>query len=192
MKRPVLISICIITIMLFCFPLFAQEQLMTKLFFDNWLRKATSPLEEQIRQLQAAYAGMEQTAREIRSRLSTEIKVIIGQTTAYIEGKPTPIDVAPLISNGRTMVPVRFIGETFGARFSWDEKTQKVTYTMDDLIIELFIGKTAVRVNEKNVTIDAAPVILNGRTMVPVRFVGQHMGASFEWDGEQQAVTIFR
>lgn len=192
MKRPVFISICIIIVFLFGFPLFAEEQLMTKLFFDNWLKRTTSPLEEQIKQLRTAYAGLEQDTLRLKSQVCTEIKVIIGQTTAYIDGKPTPIDVAPAISNGRTMVPVRFIGEAFGARFSWDEKLRQVTYDLDGLKIELSIDKTVVRVNGRNETIDAAPIIVKGRTMVPVRFVGSHMGASFEWDGQQQMVTIFR
>ena len=192
MKKPVLISLCVMTAFLFCLPLFAGEQLMTRLFFDNWLQKATSPLEERIRQLQSEYAGLEEAARRLRSEACTEIKVIVGQTTAYLEGQPIPIDAAPIISNGRTMVPVRFIGEAFGAKFSWDEKTRRVTYTIDGLKIELTIGKTEVKVNEKSGSIDAAPVIVNGRTMVPIRFIGQYMDASFEWDGERQAVTIFR
>lgn len=194
MKRPVIISIsiCAIAVFLCAFPLQAEEQLMTKLFFDNWLKRATSPLEERLGQLRADYASLEQTARELRSLVSTEIKVIIGQTTAYIDGKPTLLDAAPVIINGRTMVPVKFIGEAFGARFSWDEKLRRVTYDLEGRMIELFIGKTEVKVNGKAAVLDAAPVIVNGRTLVPVRFLGSYMEASFDWDAARQMVTIFR
>ena len=194
MKRPVIISIsiCAIAVLLCAFPLQAEEQLMTKLFFDNWLKRATSPLEERLGQLRADYASLEQTARELRRLVSTEIKVIIGQTTAYIDGKPTLLDVAPVIINGRTMVPVKFIGEAFGARFSWDEKLRRVTYDLEGRMIELFIGKTEVKVNGKAAVLDAAPVIVNGRTLVPVRFLGSYMEASFDWDAGLQMVTIFR
>lgn len=192
MKRPVFISICVMAVFLFALPLWAEEQLMTKLFFENWLKRATAPLEEQIERLRADYAALEQGARQLKSQVYTEIKVIIGQTTAYIDGQAVTLDVPPAVIAGRTMVPVKFIGETFGARFSWDEKLRRVTYDLEGLIIELFIGQTTVKVNGRNEPIDIAPVIVNGRTMVPVRFIGSHLGASFEWDGQRQMVTIFR
>jgi hypothetical protein len=165
---------------------------MTKLFFDNWLHATTKPLEQQIDQLQTVLAEMDRTVKEIRSSLTTEIKVVIGQKKAWIDGNATALDVAPIINNNRTMVPVRFIGERFGAKFAWDETTRKVTYTLDSLTIELYIDKKTARVRGKEVTLDAPPFIVEGRTMVPLRFVGEYMEASFEWDGVTQTVTIFR
>lgn len=174
------------------FSLRAQEQLMTKLFFNKWLDNALSPISQQISQLQDTLAEIEQKVKTLRSQLLTEIKVTIGQTAASIGGKPATLDVAPLISDGRTMVPVRFIGEVFGAQFSWDDKTRTVTCSLGDVSINLVIGEKTARVNGSPVSLDAAPVIVNGRTLVPLRFIGESLGAAFEWDAQQQTATIFR
>jgi len=173
-------------------PLQAEEQLLTKIFFDNWLKTATTPLENQINSLRIALAEMEKSVRELKRQLVTEIKVTIGQNWALIDGEKVNLDVSPILNNNRTMVPVRFIGEAFGAEFAWDAEARKVTYTLDDVVIEVFIGKKTARLNGQAITLDAEPVIINGRTLVPLRFVGQYMGATFEWDGATQTATIFR
>lgn len=187
-----IISSVAIFLLLFALPLLAEEQLMTKIFFDNWLKNATAPLETQINSLKGTMAGLEQSTRELKRHLLTEIKITIGQNWAVIDGNSVPIDVPASLKNNRTMVPVRFIGEVFGAQFSWDDKTRKVTYTLDDVKIELFIGKKTAKLNGKAITLDAEPEVSNGRTLVPLRFVGQYMGATFQWDGAQQTATILQ
>ncbi|PKM90113.1 MAG: hypothetical protein CVU87_03165 [Firmicutes bacterium HGW-Firmicutes-12] len=186
------IVIIVFMAFLFSMPLLAEEQLMTKHFFDNWLPAATKPVEQQIDQLKTAISEMDRAVREMRSSLTTEIKVVIGQTKAWIDGNVAVLDVAPVINNNRTMVPVRFIGECMGAEFAWDGNTRKVTYTLNSLTIELYIDKKTAKVRGKEVALDAPPFIIEGRTMVPLRFVGQYMEASFEWDSANQTVTIFR
>jgi hypothetical protein len=170
--------------------LLAEEQLMTKLFFDNYLQKSIQPLEQSISQLKQQYAAMEKELAQIKASLLTEIEVVIGQKTARIDGRTAQLDVAPLIINNRTMVPVRFIGEAFGASFAWDEATRKVTFQVRGREIVLFIDQKKARVNGSTVTLDTAPVIVNGRTLVPLRFVGEHMGATVDWDGATQTVKI--
>lgn len=174
----------------FSCPLLAEEQLMTKMFFDNWLKNATRPLESNIMQLKTTYAAMEKDVEEIRKLMQTEIKVAIGQRTAYIDGQAVSLDVAPIIINGRTMVPVRFIGEAFGAEFLWDGATRKVTYLQGKNKIEIYVDKQLATVNGKNIILDTAPLILEGRTLVPLRFVSEHMDALVEWDGQTQTVMI--
>lgn len=186
------ISTIIIISFFFGLPILAEEQLMTKHYFDNWLPTATAPLELQMQQLKKAFSEMEAAVKEIRSYLTTEIKLVIGQFDAQIDGQAAKLDVAPVIMNNRTMVPVRFIGEAFGAQFTWDEKTRKVTYTLGELKIELYIENKTAKVNGKQVTLDAPPYIVQGRTMVPLRFVGEYMEADFEWDSATQTVSVYR
>jgi len=178
--------------LLLAMPLLAEEQLMTKIFFDNWLKTATAPLETQINSLKGTIEGLEQSTRELKRQLLTEIRITIGQNWAEIDGNSVPLEVPASLKNNRTMVPVRFIGEAFGAQFAWDDKARKVTYTLDDVKIELFIGKKTAKLNGKNITLDAEPEVSNGRTLVPLRFVGQYMGATFQWDGAQQTATIIQ
>ncbi len=189
MKNKVAIAICLLALFI-SFPLLAEEQLMTKLYFDNWLKTATSPLEQQINRIQTALTELNKAAAELKQELFTEVKVVIGQKSALIDGKPVAMDVAPIIKEGRTMVPVRFIGEAFGAQLSWDPAVRKVTYVLEDVKIELTIGAKEARVNGQKVDLDAEPIIVNERTLVPLRFVGQHLNAAFEWDAVSGTVTI--
>ena len=191
MKKHVIAVLCLAFVMLNA-PAGAEEQLMTKLYFHNWLNNATTPLKEKISALQTSFSQMENNIQRLRSQLTTTLKVTIGQKSAVIDDEIFQLDAAPLNQNGRTMVPVRFVGEAFGAGFSWDDKTRKVTYTLDNLKIELYIGKTKAYVNGKSVTLDAAPLISEGRTLVPLRFVGESLGAKLEWDNTSQTATIYR
>lgn len=182
----------VLVLLLAAMPLLAEEQLMTKIFFDNWLKNTTVPLELQITGLKNTLSGLEQTVAELKRQLVTEIKVTIGKNTALMDGRPVALEVPPILQNNRTMVPVRFIGEAFGAKFAWDDKSRKVTFTLDDVVIDLFIGKKTALLNGKSISLDTEPLIINGRTLVPLRFVGQYMGAEFQWDGTQQTATILR
>lgn len=173
-------------------PIYAEEQLLTKLYFDNWLRNITTPLETQINGLQTTYGSMDATLRQLKKQLLTVVKITIGSKTAFIDDSAAALDVAPAINKNRTMVPVRFIGEIFGAQFSWDGKLRKVTFALDDVTIELYIDNKTAKVNGKAVALDSEPIIVDGRTMVPLRFVGQYMGATFDWDGQTQTATIYR
>lgn len=191
MKRPVILAACL-ALFLWTGPLPAVEELMTKLAFDNWLRNATGPLETNIARLSSSYTEMAQTAERLKKQLITEILVTIGQNTAIIDGKQVPLDTAPVIQTGRTFVPVRFVGEAFGAQFSWDAKTKKVTFILDDTKAELYIGKKTAKINGRSVTLAAAPFLTDGRTMVPLRFLSEAMGAQLSWDENTQTVTINR
>lgn len=188
MKKNTIVIFCIL--LLVSLPLWAAEELMTKLYFDNWLRTTTAPLEQQIAGVKATYDNMEKTLREIRSQFGVEIVTSIGKKIAHIDGQPVELDVPPLIINGRTMVPVRFIGETLGAQFDWDKITKKVTCIYGNLTMELFVDQKMAKVGATAVTLDAPPVIKDGRTLVPLRFIGEQLGAEFAWNATTKTVTI--
>jgi len=176
--------------LLLSLPLLAGEEVMTKLFFDKWLVNTTRPLERQIDNLTVTYRALEKELAALRELLGTEIKVSIGEHTAYLDGQAVLLDTAPMINNGRTMVPVRFIGEALGANFLWEEETRKVSYIYQDLLLEIFIDQKQALVNKQPITLDTPPFILNGRTLVPLRFIGEHLGASVVWDEATRTVTI--
>lgn len=92
-------------------------------------------------------------------------------------------DVAPVIVDNRTMVPIRVITETLGGTAHWNANTRTVTLNMDGKTLTMTIGQTISG-------FDAAPIILNDRTYVPVRYVAERLGASVEWVGESQQIII--
>ncbi|MBQ4556730.1 MAG: hypothetical protein IJA60_03675 [Clostridia bacterium] len=126
------------------------------------------------------------------SKKSNDKRIImtIGCTDATVFGKDAETDVPPIIVKSRTMLPARFVAENLGAAVEWDASTRKVTIIGTDVKIELYIDKTSAYVNGKAITLDCAPFIKGNRTYLPVRFIAESLGASVEWNGENQQAII--
>jgi len=126
---------------------------------------------------------------------STTIILQIGSKNMYVNGKLVVLDSAPIIRNDRTLLPIRFVAEALGAQVGWDDTTKKVTIQDSNTKIEMWINKPTAIVNGKAVYIDPAnhnvvPIIVNARTMLPVRFVAESLGAQVEWDKAPQKITV--
>jgi len=123
---------------------------------------------------------------------SIVIKLKIGDENAYVNDVLHKLDVPPFIdkTTGRTMVPLRFIGEALLAEVLWDPTERKVTYKLEGRVIELWIDMKMARVNGNPVEVDPPPRIVNGRTVVPLRFVSENLGAEVAWDEKTQTITI--
>ena len=107
----------------------------------------------------------------------------ISDVGVYIDGIEVDFpDTKPYISNSRTLVPARFVVEQLGASIDWDNDTGTVSINKGEDRITLIIGSTDVVRNGVSSTIDVAPVIIDSRTMVPLRFVSEQFGAVVEWD----------
>ncbi len=118
------------------------------------------------------------------------IILYIGKTNAEINGMPVTLDVPPRIMNGRTMIPLRFVGEAMGAEIEWEGTEQKITFTLYGKEIILRVGANTALVNGEPVALDTPPTIIDGRTLVPVRFVSENLGARVDWQGDLQRITI--
>lgn len=103
---------------------------------------------------------------------------------------PYLLEASPMIQEGRTFVPVRFISEVIGASVQWDSYEKKVTILKDSTKIELWLDRKTVRVNGKESIIDAAPFVSNGRTLVPLRFIVEPLGAAIKWNQQEQTIDL--
>ncbi|MBP1994796.1 N-acetylmuramoyl-L-alanine amidase family protein [Paenibacillus eucommiae] len=110
----------------------------------------------------------------------------------FMDGKELNPEVAPLIKNDNTLVPVRIIAEEIGAKVSWDGKKRLVTVEKEDVVIQLTIDNRQVMVKDKKQEIEVAPIILEGNTMLPVRFIGELLGVKFNWDKVTYSVHMFK
>jgi len=137
-------------------------------------------------------AGNSNTAtRDVLVYKRTTIKLTLDNKVPTINGEPqNPLEAAPFIMAGRTMVPIRFISEALGAKVEWDSVTKGITITFKDKIIAMQVGSTSAMVNGRNVTLDAPPTIRLGRTFVPLRFISEALGAIVTWDEGTRTVTI--
>jgi len=119
----------------------------------------------------------------------------IGNKTMYVNNVSQQIDVPPTIIEGRTLLPIRYVVEPLGAKIFWDDVERRVTIEFKDITIDLWIGKSTAKVNGKDRAIDpsnpkVAPLIISGRTMLPVRFVAENLGCDVGWDPDTREVTI--
>lgn len=105
-----------------------------------------------------------------------------------VKGKHLGFDTPPVIKSGRTLVPVRALVQAFGAGVEWNPDTKTVTITRDGLTLFLTLGETGVLVNGETFQLDVPAQTMNGRTVVPLRFIAEQMG--FEVDYEDGVITV--
>lgn len=145
----------------------------------------------------SAFGATEQMDVSIYS-MSTGLYTVNSVATAQISynGSYMSPDVPAFIMDGRTLVPIRFISELLGAEVGWDEETSQASITTDDKSIILTIGSPYAVVNGEIVIlpngIPAALAQVGGvtRTVVPLRFVSEQLGAAVNWDNDSYTAVI--
>lgn len=116
----------------------------------------------------------------------------VGNTTYFVDTTPKTMDTAPVIVESRTFLPIRYAAQELGATVNWFPP-DKVEIKHLGNTIELWIGKNSAAVNGSFVLIDpgnpnVVPFIQPpGRTMMPLRFISENLGAKVEWFPPQEA-----
>jgi len=118
------------------------------------------------------------------------ITLVIDSSTAFIDGRPVSLDVPAAIHQDRTLVPIRFVAESLGARVDWDEPEREVTVYLDGKTLKLTIGSHEASVNGLREVLDTTPIIVGDRTLVPIRFIAENFGGQVEWDNSTRTVLI--
>lgn len=134
-----------------------------------------------------------------------EIKVLV-------DGNQLEFDVAPVIEDGRTLVPMRAIFEALGADVDWNENSKTITAKTDSKTLMITIGENRLGVIEKvavsqetkvdedntgytealirSIPLDVPAKIVDGRTLVPIRAVSEGLDADVAWNAEEKIVSI--
>ena len=115
---------------------------------------------------------------------------IVTSIYVTVDGTLVTFDVIPQIIGGRTLVPIRAVCERIGADVGWDEATQTATITRAATEIALTIDSAAAYVNGTPHTLDTAPALIGGRTMLPIRFIMEQLCQKVEWDEKNQSIYI--
>ena len=112
--------------------------------------------------------------------------------TIYVtlDGSYIEFDVKPQIINGRTMVPVRAIFEKMGATVEWDGNTSSAICTKGDTVVKMTVNSMDMYINNQVTKMDISPVVIDGRTLAPARYVAEAFGADVHWDQEDRTVII--
>lgn len=109
-----------------------------------------------------------------------------------LDGQAMDFDVAPIIQNDRVLVPMRAIFEGLNCSVDYTDidGRQIITAKNDGNTISLEIGSNEMTVNDEKVRLDTAPVIIDDRTLVPLRAVSESLDCNVDWYGDTKTVAI--
>ena len=127
--------------------------------------------------------------------ISNSVVLRVDCEYSYVKGLKSQIDpedynVAPTIVDSRTLVPVRFVAESFGADVKWDNDTKKITIDLGGKQIVMTLNEKAYTVDGKALELDVPAQVMYDRTMVPVRVISEAFGKTVFWDAENELIII--
>lgn len=118
----------------------------------------------------------------------------IGNPSMNVNGAEKAIDggagTVPVVKNGRTLVPVRAIVEEMGGTVDWDAANNTAVLSYSGKTIKLVINSNIAYLNDIAETLDVAPVVMNGRTMLPIRFIAESFEFDVDWREATQQIVI--
>ncbi len=109
-----------------------------------------------------------------------------------VNGIALSSDVAPVIENGRALVPIRVLSETLGCTVEWDGVKRSVRVLSNEIEIVMVLDQETAMVGGRPVKLDVPARIVDNRTMVPLRFVGTALGAGIDWNAQTRTVSAWR
>ncbi len=130
-------------------------------------------------------------AVKVETEPRIELFMTIGDKIALVNGRQLEMEVGPYVTpNGRSMVPLRFISEIFGAKLQWFPTNKEIRIERFDQKLVLWIGRPQMDVNGVVKPIPAPPEIKDSRTMVPFRAISEGFGADVQWIPETKTVKM--
>lgn len=113
-----------------------------------------------------------------------------GEISVYLDNEKIQFDVAPLLVNGRTMVPMRAIFEKLGAVVYWDDNTRTAIAQKGNVNVSIAIDDITLYKNGEPIVLDVPAQLNGGRTLVPLRAVSEAFECDVQWNGDTQTVNI--
>lgn len=112
-----------------------------------------------------------------------KLELTLGKKGYKLNGIEMSMDVASMVVKGRTLVPLRFVADSLGAKVGWDNITKTVMITMEGQTLSIAIGKLVPGM-------DVPAELVNGRTMLPLRFIVEYFGADIFFDNTTKSISI--
>lgn len=109
-----------------------------------------------------------------------------------LDGAEIPMETKPQIIGGRTFVPMRSVSESMGLHVEWDETTRSVKAADDSSLIVFSMGSDRATVNDQEKTLDVPLCIVEGRIMVPLRFLQENLGYHVVWIQDSNLILMSR
>ncbi|MCR8633799.1 stalk domain-containing protein [Paenibacillus radicis (ex Xue et al. 2023)] len=159
------------------------------------LAQESKQILEQIKSVELEKYSKEQLV--LLSEAAAEMKQAYGDSMQIfpVENVISPdlsilFEVPPAIINGKTFLPIRPVSEAFGAVVIYDEAARTVTISHEGAMIVCTIDSTTGYVDGEAVSLDTAPVLIAGRTFVPLRFIAETIGLGVHWDEGTRTILV--
>lgn len=107
-----------------------------------------------------------------------------------VDGEQVTSDTSPIITSDRVLVPIRVISEALGYNVTWDAAGKEVTIMDDTTTLKLIIDQPFIWNNGVKSELDVAPMLVNKRTMLPIRAVAENLNTTVDWDDATKTVII--
>ncbi|CAH0119016.1 MULTISPECIES: copper amine oxidase N-terminal domain-containing protein [unclassified Paenibacillus] len=132
---------------------------------------------------QSKTSAVKKQAKQKKEYEPANISVSLGEQTLHFSHEP-------IKKNEIILVPMRDIFTALGAEVEWNGSTQTITAAKGDILIQLTIGQKKAYVNGEKIELEEPAVAVEGKTMVPLRFVTEALGAQIQWNQDTKSIEI--
>ena len=147
--------------------------------------RGTSQNEESITEKESVLEETTESMQEER------IILTLDQKDALVNGVPYTLNAPPIAIEGRTYLPLRFIGEqVLHAQLDWQPENETITISKDGKQIIVVVGKNIALVNGEEIELDAPPIVKEGSTLLPVRFISEQFNIISSYDKVTKEITL--
>lgn len=114
----------------------------------------------------------------------------VATPTVFIDNKVLSMASQPVVENGTTLVPMRAIFEALGCNVNFDATTGTITGSKDSATITLKLNSKVANRNGQNIALSTPAKATNGTTYVPLRFIGESLNCTVNWQPTTQTINI--
>lgn len=133
-----------------------------------------------------SYSVTETAESKALKTVKKAIVLLVNSGKALVEGANKNVDsdtaVAPFIENSRTLLPLRFIAESLGAKVDWNNETREIKITYGSTTVIMHLDSDIYYINGIEHKMDVTAKSVSGRTMIPVRYISESLGKEVFWD----------
>ena len=121
-----------------------------------------------------------------------EVMMTADKTDYTVNGAAKAMDVAPVLSGEKVMLPLRHVAQALGATVAWDGATSTATVKLADRDIKVVVGAATATVNGAEVTLDTPAYIAKDRTYMSIDFIAEALGAKADWNGDTFTASLLK
>ncbi|GJM73674.1 hypothetical protein HMSSN036_58900 [Paenibacillus macerans] len=121
---------------------------------------------------------------------SVKAVMVVGQKSMTVDGAKQSLEVAPLLKDNTTYVPIKYVLDAFGGTSTWNNAAKKITVKRGTDVLELTVGEKEFFVNGTGKQAEVSPIVVHGRTLVPLRLVSEQLGIGVNWEKKTKSITL--